>query len=670
MSSDQDLDAAIAAAQEAAKADAPVTGGGIAKTVTSALREIPEGLVKAGSGLYQWERDKAAKLAEYLGADPATVEQIRNFGGEQWQPEQVEAASDLGVNAVLPEFAEKPVQEWTQHAPQNETEQNVATVSSFLPALATKNPAGLTGGQALIRKLVTRVLAPAAVTEKAGDVAHEVAPEYEGAVRFIVGAIASPQVLKSAAARNAAKSISGNRAALDAMRRMIIADYGDTPAGMQRAQAALVELGIPEGATLMDIGPNLKQGGAQIYSKPGVGRETIYEKLKGRDEGTADRSEALIRENVGPKVDEGLEIEALKQRKQAGAEMQRESHAQQAAPADLEPVVTKIDTLLGTEKSPKLRRTLETVRRMLHVGKTDPSQPDVTETASASVLSARQAISEMLYEADGSPKAGLGPKEQRTLQDLYADLNTALDPANPTLRVADKSIEAAAKQEEAFQTGKQDVLKTDPDTAISPEAFDRTWTAMDMADKRFLLKGLTAKIDAMKGTTANDRAALKRIILGEGKWNHQKIASIIGEEAAGNLVRGLTREQVFQDTAKGVLHNSKTAETQIADKQPAAIEMAKDVVDRAAVGGAVAGMQGAGVGLATAPIKAMLNKYGDKLTARQREEIGKMLASSQPHEVVAALQKIQDSPGGGMSKMLMMALMARKQEQKREEEVR
>ncbi len=71
------------------------------------------------------------------------------------------------------------------------------------------------------------------------------------------------------------------------------------------------------------------------------------------------------------------------------------------------------------------------------------------------MLSARQAISEMLYEADGTPKKGLGPKEDQVLKDIYAKVNEQLDPANPALRTADKEIAQVAKEKQAFEGGQK-----------------------------------------------------------------------------------------------------------------------------------------------------------------------------------------------------------------------
>lgn len=677
---------------------------GIMQTIGSSLREIPEGLAKAGTNLVDWERNKAADIAEYFGADPETVAKIRKFtldlqaayNGGDWQipyeggpgtgPEDV-LPTDQDIenrsNAIVggpaaiadkvigtqgqngePGSIEQGIQDWTQHVPETPLEEDVSALTQFAPALLTKNPQGLSGGRAALTKLMTRVLPPALATHTAGDAAHEYAPDSENAVRFLVGILGQPQAWKSGAARAAVHDVSSTPGAMDKLRQLVMQDYGDSPASLQRATQALQELGIAEGATLMDIGGNMKQAGQQIFAKGGEGRTAIETKLKGREDLADVRGDQLIRENVGAQVDEGLLMDALTKRKQAGAQAQRDAHPAQTAPVDLAPIVTKIDTLMATEKSPKIRSALTKVRTMLHISKTDPKQPEITETASEPVLSARQAIGEMLYEADGSPKAGLGPKTKQVLDDLYADINRQLDPANPTLRAADAEIAQAGKETTAFKGGKEEVINNDSKTAKAPDQFAREWDTLSAGERTSMRQGLTARIDAIRGLTANDRTALKKIIVGDGKWNHQKIATIIGEEGANNLVRGLEREQTFQQTERDVMYGSKTAATQTFDDVPAGIDMAKKAVERTAAGGVVAGAGGAVAGGITAPITAGLNKLGDWAVGKNRAELGRLLSSGRPQDITAAIERMQG--GSGAAGNMLLGILAARQAQQQQ----
>ena len=115
---------------------------GILKTIASTLREIPEGLVKAGSGLAEWEADKVAQLMRFLGAPEGVVDAAESFRDQQWQPEQIEAASDKPVNTVLPKAAEGPVRDWTQHQPAEPCRGGDSRRHQFPARAVDQEPAG------------------------------------------------------------------------------------------------------------------------------------------------------------------------------------------------------------------------------------------------------------------------------------------------------------------------------------------------------------------------------------------------------------------------------------------------------------------------------------------------------------------------------------------------
>ena len=108
----------------------------------------------------------------------------------------------------------------------------------------------------------------------------------------------------------------------------------------------------------------------------------------------------------------------------------------------------------------------------------------------------------------------------------------------------------------------------------------------------------------------------------------------------------MKREKTFQDTKSDVLHGSKTSRTQTFDQQPAFIEGAKSAIDRTAAGGALAGAEGAAVGMAISPIKRALDNIGDAVTAKTRAELGRLLSSDDPKAIVKAVELLENSTGG------------------------
>jgi hypothetical protein len=430
-------------------------------------------------------------------------------------------------------------------------------------------------------------------------------------------------------------STEGGVAALSRMLR-------ESGMGDAEIRAKLGDLGLD--ANLMDVNPAALQAGGQIYAKGGTGRNILHEELTARDAGTQARTQTDLRQSLGPEVNETAQLDALQQRLSDLATEQRQTHGAQTQPADLQPIIDSIDARLGVEKSPTVRRALEQVRANLHVKKTAPNQPDQLEVGSEPILSARQAISEALYDANGQVKAGIGRKEEQALKEVYAEINKALDPANPTLRAKDVEIEQAAKDQQAYETGRSEVITTGRKT-LSPEEFAGVWNDMAASERAQVQAGLTRTIDQMVGLKANDRVALKQAIVGEGKWNHQKIATIIGEENAANLVRTLQREATFQDTLNRVTRNSETAGRQSdigLGEHPGTGAVRKGMALTAA-GGLLAGPWAALVGAPLAVVDRALSAGGEGMMAGRRAELAKLLASGHTDQILRAIELLRQT---------------------------
>lgn len=620
-----------------------ITGGPVApqgnvdwRTIPSAGRNILEALPKMGAALDAWEREhipgyKSAMewlssgdptgLAEGYTDQPLTNEQIETGPGSLgW------GMSQLGVS---PE-TQKSV---TQHQPQNPSEQLAMGAMEFAPNLVG-------GGAPLATKLLTRIAGPMAAMEGVGSAAGAISPALETPARFVTAVLTGGR--RTGPTRELADAVStlgsteGGVAALSRMLR-------ESGMGDAEIRAKLADLGLD--ANLMDVNPAALQAGGQIYAKGGTGRNILHEELTARDVGTQARTQTDLRQSLGPEVNETAQLEALQQRLRDLGQEQRQTHTAQMQPADLTSIVDDIDVRLGTEKSPEVRRALEQVRANLHVRKTAPNQPDVTEVASEPILSARQAIDEVLYDAKtGQLKEGLGRKTVQALTDLRAKINEQLDTANPTLRAKDVEIEQAAKDQQAYETGRSEVITTGRKT-LSPEEFAGVWNNMASSERAQVQAGLTRTIDQMVGLKANDRVALKQAIVGEGKWNHQKIATIIGEENAANLVRTLQREATFQDTLNRVTRNSETAGRQSdigLGEHPGTGAMRKGMALTAA-GGLLAGPWAALVGAPLAVVDRALSAGGEGLMAGRRAELAKLLASGHTDQILKAIELLRQT---------------------------
>jgi hypothetical protein len=528
--------------------------------IPSAIRNIFEGIPKAGSALWNWEREHVPGMKEHTS--PALTN------------EQIEAPIGSGLNLFMsPETAKT----YTQHQPQNRAEELAMGAIEFAP--------GLLGGEGpLAGRLLTRIAAPMTATEVGGQAAKRIDPALEAPVRFIAGLITggrttgpTRELADAATLLNTTRG--GVKAIYDVLRE----------SGMPDAEirANLSRYGVD--ANLMDVNPGALQAGERVYAKSGEGRTVLHEELTARDERAMPRTEADLRANLGPSINEDVHVKALEDRLSQLGQQQRQTHASQVASGEpgIQSIIDDIDARLLDEKSPSVIAALEQTKRSLMVKKTQPNQPDQPEAASKPILGARQAIDEHLYDANGQVKAGIGRKEKQALLDIRAKINEVLDTANPTLRAKDVEIE------QAFTTGREDVLNQNMGKAISPEEFNVRWAAMAPSERTQVLAGMTRTIDEAVGLKANERVALKKVITGEGKWNHRKIATIVGQDKADALLNTLERESAFENTSRRVMQNSKTAETQDLTEGHPVTETMKDITTKAAAGGALAGVTGA-----------------------------------------------------------------------------
>jgi hypothetical protein len=575
----------------------------------TAVRNILEGLPKAGSALWDWEREHIPGMQAHTS--PALTSQ------------QIEQPIDIGLGAAG--MTPESIKERTQYQPQNPSEQLAMGATEFAPAL-------LGGEGALAQKLLTRVGGPMAATEVAGRGAGAIDPALEAPVRFLTGIITGGRpTAPTAELADAVRTLNSTRGGVETLTQLL------RNSGMSEAEirGRLDELGVGP-TNLMDVNPVALQAGQQIYAKGGEGRNIMHQALTERAAESGQRTDQTLRSTLGPEVDADARVKALQGRLRQLGNEQKQTHAAQTQPADLQSIVDNIDTRLGTEKSTAVRNALQTARDNLHVKKTAPNQPDVMETASEPILSARQAIDEVLYDArTGKLKEGLGRKTVQALQDVRSQINDALDQANPTLRAKDVQIEQAAKEETAFKSGRKDVLRTG-DKALSPDEFNARLAKMSQAEKDQVLAGLTRTIDQIVGLTANNRFALKKAITGEGKWNHEKITALIGDAKANELLQSLKRESAYENTTNRITQNSKTAETINMEKGYPRLEAVADTLTKTGIGGALAGPHGALAGLGLGGMRYLIDRFGGKAADNLRTELARLLASNETNKILKA----------------------------------
>ena len=631
--------------------------GGIGKAIATGVRGGVEGMAGAGGDLVTWERGKVAQLAKWLGATPETVAAIESYGDNPTrgpgmiQTPDVQQFTDKAVSA-LPESVSGPVQDITRHTAQNPVEELAQTAGGFLPS------AVLPGS---IAAKAARVAIPAAATETAGQVTRQLAPEYENLARIAAGFLSGGGVGAAEGGfrlRSALRAVNTNPEAVKRVQQLLL----EQGMSVDDAAAAMQKLG-PDGMLLdvgADTGATLRQEAQQIHARGGEGRGIIGAPLREREAGKNQRLEGDVEATVGARQQPSAVIQALEDRMTRVSADQRAAHSAQQAPVQLQSIADDIDARLVNEKSPKIRSTLARVARCLLGGPRhgEHGGPPL-ETGSPPVLSARQAISEMLYEADGSPKPNLGPKEKQVLNDLYAKINEALDPANPTLRRADAEIAQIGKEETAFEERAENLRERArrPDRGRVQADLRR-----DVARRAGAHRGRPQRRDLPADRHQGQQPADPQDMMkGEGKWNQQKVASVIGEEKAQRLMDAISREATFQESYQKIVQGSKTAET-VSGPRGGSLARA---IPEVAVAGTLGGWPAAGASAFSNLRRYMGDRAGTRSASGDAEVAG-LLSSTNPDDIVQAARILKEGivsgRKSGARSAVIDALLARQQE--------
>jgi hypothetical protein len=641
-------EAEAAASQDAKAQAAPVTATGLGKAAATGTRGGLEGLVSAPGDLVTWESRKAAQLAQYLGASPETVQSIQNYftkptrgPGVATTPD-VQAATDAAVTKVLPKSISGPVQDVTRHQPQNKAEEWAQTGGSFLPS-------ALLPGSLATR--ATRVLIPTAAVEGTGQVTRQLAPEYEDAARLVAGFL-SGGGLKGGAEPGGFRFRSNLRK---------LADVG--PKGVERVKQLLTEQGMspedavaatkqlgPEGRVL-DTGPNVRQEAQQIQAAGGEGRGILDPMLRAREEGKNRRLMEDVGATVGPQEHPTAVVQALEDRASRVGQQYPAAKSNQTRPAGLDGIAHDLDAEIANARGgtqSKLQKIRDMLDRPGAKGNLDPS--------SEGVHAMRQEIDRMIKkEKPGTPVyARLNEYRQR--------IDSELKDIAPDIKSLDEQYSAIKDEGRAFEKGQQ--IYENP-RGTDPADFQQTWDAMTPGEQAHVLKGMNTETYRQLGISGKNLSELQKLISGEGKWNQAKVATVIGEEKAQQLMDAISREKTFNESYNKIVQGSKTAESSRSPSQRSFGQAAGDTVkDMLFAAGAGGGWAGAG-GAAFSNIRRFVGERmkGGGQSAALDADVARLLSSDRPEDLLKALRMVEQHQSHSVPGAVLGALLARQQDQ-------
>lgn len=565
------------------------------KSYVSGLRRGAEGLLGAAGDVGGLQGNLVSWLAGKLGVSPETADTIGNV------------ASKLTPFAFAPKTED--IQQITNpilgegHRPESTIGKYAGTMGEFgSGALA---PGGV------IRKTAMMTV-PAVMSEAAGQ--YTEGTEYEPYARLAGGLAGGALVAPTSATktvRNAADDVGVRTKDMTRIIKQMQRD-GMTPT---QINARLAELG-PD-ATLMDVGPNLRQEGQRIFAKGGRGRGIIDEVLTPRDQGANARIRGEIDTNLGTapvpsRIDAGLRST------QKSLSPAYEAALGNARAVNTEAIANDIQSAMANERG-AARTALESVLDDLRIKGTDVLDPHPR-----AALATRQAIDGMINNTQDT-------NVKRVLSGFRQKLDAELTRTVPGIKAVDAKFANLARQREAVERG-QTVLDSGRTSPRPIELADEVAKGGPVIQGR-LAQGARAEIDRIVGTNANDRVALQRIIKGEGDWNRQKLATLFGQDRADRIIGVLDREGTFAETSNRIMKNSATAERLPEGSGP---------VFGVREGLMAGGVKGAAYSAAVRGVEKAVEKIGIRNTAASDANVAGLLTTQDRNRIVTALIRAND----------------------------
>ncbi|WP_374309843.1 hypothetical protein [Methylocella sp.] len=329
--------------------------------------------------------------------------------------------------------------------------------------------------------------------------------------------------------------------------------------GAQQVQSELRRLGGD--AMLADAGPALlgKAQGAALNSDEG--RSVLARALSERNAAANQRLQSDFNRALGPAEDPQLATNAILAHR---GDVDARSYPQAlgaAPPVDTSGVLARLGQMITGSEGME-RRALTSLRDALM--ENGPTGALVPKSAALNLHKIKGELDNVIqYDAPGlGVPAGAVARQQGALRQMRGELNAALEAQVPGYAAANRDSAALARRAEAVGEGTS--LLDSGKTAMTPEALNLRYGAMEPGERAALAKGARGEIERLLDTRANDLVAGRNIIKGEGDWNRARLGTVFGLNRTGEVIDAVDREAKFRDTFNKVVENSQTAQRQAA----------------------------------------------------------------------------------------------------------
>lgn len=339
----------------------------------------------------------------------------------------------------------------------------------------------------------------------------------------------------------------------------------------------LAELG-PEGFMFEGNPATFQLTQGMVAARPGPAQAGIVSAVTTRDKGANARLKRDVDANLGAYEDpDALRAAILEERNKIAEGYAPAARGQQGL--DLKPLLRQLDEEIAKEAG-ATKKALNEARGYLFGPDREMNpmgSPHFNPEVDTSSLPVGDKLKSDVYELH---------RVRIALDDLYGKLadtpvaqgrilklRQQLDSLMPEqMKRVDKAMSQNFKREEALDIGKSKILRSGPD-AMTPaqlqaleDAGAAGGGAITVEQARALQAGTRADVERMLGTTANDVAALRKAVGGDGDWNRAKLAQIFGADEADRVIGAVDREVAFKDAVTKLRDGAQTAQRQKAAK--------------------------------------------------------------------------------------------------------
>ncbi|GAA3674756.1 hypothetical protein [Acetobacter lovaniensis] len=327
------------------------------------------------------------------------------------------------------------------------------------------------------------------------------------------------------------------------------------------AEAELARLG--PAATLADLGPNMQQAARAVASAPGSAQKQLVEALMNRQAQAGQRIEGAMDAAMGPRTNILDSADRISSSRSALASpwYDKAMPVPVADSPELQEIIktpafmsalAKANTLAGNEGRSLYSPT----------GNMGMHGPEIAPDVSKMTLQDLHYIQRAMQDNIGEIKTGAGFKDNeasRSVADVRRKLLGVMDDLSPEYATARGIYSDYSKVAQALADG-QKVFSN----ATTPDMLQRTLAGLGESEKAAFTEGARQQVAQMMGTARNDANAAKALL--DKGYNREKMALILGDDAAGGLNNAVDAERAFAATTQAARGGSMTDRNMLAQQ--------------------------------------------------------------------------------------------------------